>query len=84
MKLHHDRLPEKLDQIVGLVGEEFGDLELGIMVMIESLLCQHHLVRLSKPHVPVDFFHLGLSEQADLSSIVLTTLTEDAVHTQGL
>jgi len=84
MKLHHDRLPDKLDHIVGLVGEEFGGLELGIMVVVESLLCQQQLVRLSKPHVLVDFFHFGLSGQADLSSIVLTTLTEDAVHTQGL
>jgi len=84
MKLHHNRLPDKLDQIFSLVGEEFGVLELGIMVMVESLLCQHQLVRLSKPHVPVDFLHLGLSGQAYLSSIVLTTLTEDAVHTHGL
>jgi hypothetical protein len=58
MKLHHDCLPDKLDQIVGLVGEEFGVLELGIMVMVESLLCQHQLVKLSEPHVPVDSFTL--------------------------
>jgi hypothetical protein len=80
MKLHHDRLPDKLDQIVGLVGEEFGVLELGIMVMVDSLLCQHQFVRLSKRHEPVDSFRPGLSGQADLSCIVLTTLTEDAVH----
>jgi hypothetical protein len=38
-KLHHDRLPEKLDQIPSLIGEEFGVFEFGIMVMVELVLC---------------------------------------------
>ena len=72
-----------LPVVMGFGGEDFGVLELHIMLLYEALLSQSQVIWQCKTDVMVVFFRHGLSRQAGLSSVHLSTLTSDALTRSG-
>lgn len=60
--------------------EDFGVLELDVMVLVEHVLCHCQVVRLSKLKKLAVFFHPGLCALANPTNVKMVTLRTDAVH----
>lgn len=80
IELHLQGLADELVHTAWFGGEDFGVLELDVMVLVKHVLCHCQVVRLSKLNKLAVFFQPGLCALANPTNVKMITLKTDAVH----